>query len=699
MPNYSDPRPTLVVDSECYRNYWSIAFRDAEGTRVKIFELYEGNPLDRASIAKLIRNWRIVTFNGLNYDAPMIALAMSGATNSQLKHANDDIFHADLRPWQFADKYGVSMPDFFDHIDLMNVSPGAARQPSLKLYGGMLHSKRMQDLPFDPDLIVTPEMRTVLRSYVVNDLDITNDLYHELKPQLAIRAHMSDVYGMDLRSKSDAQLAEAIIKLKVEQRMGRKLYKEDIKPGVFHFEVPEFIRFETPYMQGVLDRVRGAKFVIRRDGYVELPDVMKQLVVIDGRGYKMGIGGLHSTEERQTVYADDDTEIEDRDVRGYYPNLILGSGRGPANMGPHFQPVYRGIVDDREVAKDRIKICEKANDTIGAKGAKDEAETGKIMSNGAFGKGGSPHSPLYAPKMMIQTTVGGQLSILMAIERTTEAGYRVVSANTDGFVTVRPRSQRDMFAAIMWDWECDTGLITEDTHYASIHSRDVNNYIAIKTDGKVKTKGIFAASGRGLPAAAGLKKNPDVDVCSQAVVAYLTKGMPIEDTVRRCADVRQFIRIRKDKYGASYRSTVDSSFDSDYVGKAVRWYYAEGEQGAFQSVETGGRVAGTTGARPLMELPDDFELPDDVDFDWYIREAYARLYDVGVDCPDPTLAGRTGTALANKPGLKTVHIVDMTTGVALCGAKRDDRRDVWEEHTRLPVDRKLCAKCRREQEL
>lgn len=698
MPKYTTPRPTLVCDTECYRNYWSIAFRDTESERVKIFELYEDHPLDRVAIAKLFRNWRVVTFNGNRYDMPMIALAMSGATNSQLKQANDDIFYGDLRPWQFEEKYGVRMPAFLDHIDLMEVSPGAAQQPSLKLYGGKMHSRRMQDLPIEPDQHITPADREVLRSYVRNDLDITNDMYHELQSQLLIRAHMSDRYAMDLRSKSDAQLAEAVIKQAVEKRTGKRLYKEDIRPGPFYFEVPDFIRFETPYMQALLDQIRQTKFVVRRDGYVELPPLLKnEPVLIDGRTYQMGIGGLHSTEERQTIYATESHEIQDNDVRGYYPNLILGSGRYPTNMGFHFQAIFRGIVDDREVAKALIKTCERQGDESGARDAKDRAETGKIMSNGTFGKTGSPHSPLYSPRMMIQTTVTGQLSILMAMERATQAGYRVVSANTDGFVTVLPRAEHDNFRAILWDWECDTGLITEETQYRSIHSRDVNNYIAILESGKAKTKGLFAPSGRGLPAAAGLKKNPDVDVCSQAVVAYLTKGTPIETTVRTCADVRQFVRIRREKGGASYFSTIDSSFDSDYVGKAVRWYYAEGERGAFHSRVTGGRVAGSTGARPLMELLDD--LPDDLDFDWYIREAYARLHDVGVDCPDPSLVGRSGYRLANRPKQKTVHKVDMLTGVALCGAVRADRRDVWEEHDQLPAGSRYCAKCRRAEEL
>ena len=60
-----------------------------------------------------------------------------------------------------------------------------------------------------------------------------------------------------------------------------------------------------------------------------------------------------------------------------------------------------------------------------------------------------------------------------------------------------------------------TGFKTENTQYRAIHSRDVNNYVAVKTDGKAKTKGEFATT--------GLMKNPSNQVCVDAVVEYLVK--------------------------------------------------------------------------------------------------------------------------------------------------------------------------------
>lgn len=689
------------MDIECYRNYFLVAFKDIQNNRRVKFEIWndDRSNFNTSRIATIFRNYTIVTFNGNNYDTLVLALAMQQYTNSDIKDASDQIIVGGLKPWKFRDYYNASLPGYADHIDLMEVSPGAAQRPSLKLYAGKMHSRKMQDLPVDPDAIIDAELREVLRTYVDNDLDVTHDMCDELSSQLSIRATMSDRYGIDLRSKSDAQIAEAVIKQEVERRTGQRIYREDVMPFAFHYEPPSWVSFETEYLQNIFNLIRNTKFRVKSDGYVLFPEILSEPIVIGGNSYQMGIGGLHSKEESKTYYADEEYELQDNDVRGYYPNLIIGSGRAPKNMGHYFQPVFRGIVADREKAKARIPLAEKRGDKAAAKDAKDKSETGKIMTNGTFGKTGSPFSPLYSPTMMIQTTVTGQLAILMAIERTTLAGYQVVSANTDGFVTRLPRAQRDHFRAILFDWECDTGLFTEATYYSSLHSRDVNNYIALtepQYEGekvKVKSKGIFAPSGRGLPAAAGLKKNPDVDVCSAAVVAYLKDGVPIEETIHNCADVRQFIRIRREKGGAGYTSTVDPALDQDYVGKAVRWYYAAGERGWFYSRITKGRVAGTTGARPLMELPEHYELPDDIDYDWYVREAYARLNDVGVPCADPALAGRHGFMFGSRPEQKTVHRVDLSSGVAMCGAKRKDFRELWVEHERVPEGMRFCAKC------
>ena len=105
-----------------------------------------------------------------------------------------------------------------DHIDLMEVAPLKA---SLKIYGGRLHVPKMQELPFHPDLVLTPDQITCVRWYCINsDLTATAFLYMELEPQIKLREQMSVKYGIDLRSKSDAQIAEAVINTEYRRLTG-----------------------------------------------------------------------------------------------------------------------------------------------------------------------------------------------------------------------------------------------------------------------------------------------------------------------------------------------------------------------------------------------------------------------------------------------------------------------------------------------
>ena len=69
------------------------------------------------------------------------------------------------------------------------------------------------------------------------------------------------------------------------------------------------------------------------------------------------------------------------------------------------------------------------------------------MLNGTFGKTGSPYSVLFAPEMMIQTTITGQLALLMLIEHLETASISVISANTDGIV-IQPQVSQVPFVEV-----------------------------------------------------------------------------------------------------------------------------------------------------------------------------------------------------------------------------------------------------------
>ena len=687
--NYTEQRPTATWDTECFPNFWSIGFRATDG-RVRRFWQHLDHGLDRRGIANILRKWRIVGFNSNKYDLPMLALAMrEGSTCAELKRLSDELIQSGKPHWKIMEEWGLVLPDFIDSIDLMEVSPAAAQKVSLKISGGRLHSRRMQDLPFEIDRRLTLDDVEVVNAYHDNDLETTEDLRAELEPQLDLRAVMSEQYRVDLRSKSDAQIAEAVIKAEVERITGKRVYKPEIVPGNFYYRPPAYLRFDSQEMRRVLHDCKTLPFNVRRDGVVEMPKFLSDRKIVLGQSvYRMGIGGLHSSEESMCHVPDGTFKLKDRDVTSYYPRTILEQGLAPTHLGAAFLKVYKTIYDTRIDAKGKSK--NKADPK--RRHWENTAESLKIVLNGSFGKLGSPFSVLYSPNLMIQVTLTGQLAILMLIERLEAAGISVVSANTDGIVSRVPVELEGVFLAVVTEWEWDTNYETEETEYKALYSRDVNNYLAVNMDGTVKLKGAFAPCGPGLKGAMGLKKNPNCEISVEAAREFLAKGTPIEDTVRYCRDVRKFVVVRRVTGGCCDQDGV-------LVGKAVRWIYSTDVQGPLLYVKDSKQVPRSHGARPLMELPDGNECPDDLDRAFYIREAYAILQDVGYGAIDPSLKDRAGYFFGRREKATLIHTVDASTGVALCGNERASIREQWTEFAFVPHGMKQCPKCRKAWEL
>jgi hypothetical protein len=597
-------RERLVFDLEIYENYFLAAFMSLDTGLVTFFETYPGKELETGMLSWVMHHFTTVGFNSIQFDLPLTALALAGRPTHMLKWSAHRLIVQEERGSDILREEGVSALDV-DHIDLIEVAPLRA---SLKIYGGRLHCPRMQDLPFHPNTYLSAAQIAIVRWYCVNDLITTAYLYGCLKQQLDLRESMSREYALDLRSKSDAQIAEAIIGKEVAKLNGKRCTRPTIEVGTrYRYKVPAYMHFETPLMNWALERVANTDFVVAGTGAVGMPPELAEMKLTIANGvYRMGIGGLHSSEQTAAHIADAEHDIVDRDVTSYYPMIILNQELYPQHLGTAFLKVYRKLVERRLEAK--------------AAGNKIVADSLKITINGSFGKLGSMYSILYAPDLLIQVTITGQLSLLMLIERLELRGITVVSANTDGIVIKCAKPLQPLLAQLISEWEKETGFETEETAYRAVYSRDVNNYIAVKPDGKIKSKGAYANPWVDAKnPETRLHKNPAGLIAVEAATAKLTTGTAVRDTVRGCKDIRKFVTVRTVKGGAVQ--------DGEYLGKSVRWYYSTTPRGEMVYALTGNKVPKSDGARPMMDLPQVF--PDDVDYEWYEREAERILVDLG----------------------------------------------------------------------
>lgn len=588
-----DTKPLqTVMDIECYINYFLVKFLRVIDDKIFTFEMTKDFPLDIKGIKAILKEYEIVDFNGDHYDVLMLRLALTGATNKELKVASDLLIKKDpvtkktMSPWKFEKQYNLPELKIKSHIDMIELIKG---ELSLKMYGGRINCIKMQDLPFPEHTVLTEQEMDEVDTYCGNDLILTKGVFLEIWERIEIRRVMSKRYGIDLMSKSDAQMAEAVFTSEIEKLSKRKVEKSSIYKGVIYYESPKFIKFENPKLNEVLDIVTTKPFTIGTDGKPVSPkEYAKFQIKIGSSTYTMGRGGLHSTEKAAFHLEDDKYSIWDWDVASYYPSVILNCGLYPKALGKEFLQLYQSIVTERLEAKhnkDKVK-----------------ADVLKILINGSFGKLGQLYSTLYAPNLMLQVTITGQLAILMLIDELEFAGIPVISGNTDGIVIKCPKAKEALMHEIINEWMEQTEFELEATRYVGIYSRDINNYLAFKQNGEVKRKGVF-----NIPSIDD--KNPENEICTLAMIAYLKHGTPFEDTIRNCKDITKFVTIRNVAGGAEK--------DGKYLGKAIRYYHAEGERGKITYCNNGNLVPLTEGAKPLMDISVLF--PTDIDYQWYLN--------------------------------------------------------------------------------
>jgi len=592
----------LITDIECYRNYFCICFKCPETKKVIYLEQTNAKLLDTKKLKWIATNFTLVTFMGKLYDEPMLFIAAAGTSCEHLKKASDLLIQSAMSGNDVLKMYEIKRFKI-DHVDLKEPAPGV--MVSLKLYGGRLNVPMMQDLPFHHDAHLNEKQMLVVLWYcIVIDLNSTELLLKQLKPELELREEMGRQYNLDLRSKSDAQIAEAVINSEIQKLNGYYPKKPDVYPGKqYNYKPPAFLKYHTPLMRWALNLIKNTALTIGGDGKIQLPDVLKELQIPFGISkYQVGIGGLHSVEKTTTHRSDENYVLCERDVVSYYPFVILSTGLYPEQMGKNFLKLYQDIVERRLRAK--------------ADGNKIVAESLKITINGSFGKLGNRYSTLYAPHLLIQVTITGQLALLMLIERYEEAALSVISGNTDGIIIKCPRNRIDEMNAIAKQWEIDTTFKTEEARYKILCSRDVNNYIAIKENGEVKGKGSYAKIAA---SQSGIKTNLENEICITAIEELLKNGTPIEETILNCKDITQFLKIRTVKGGAVK--------NGNYLGKAIRWYMGKGEKGTIIYASSGNKVPESDGAVPAMRMPDKF--PEDLNHKWYIRKTAKMLEEVG----------------------------------------------------------------------
>ena len=339
---------TYVFDIEILPNYALVAFKNIDTGCYIMFDTEDKfTRTQKRRMLRIMKNNLIISFNGKKYDMPITAQILF--TNHSVKDfykTSKLIIGERMQFWNVYKKLRIKEPDF-NHVDI--IEPAPAVGISLKLYGTRLGSRRLQEFPVDFDKDVNAEQIRGLRKYCQNDLIITEELYLAIKPAIELRERMSEEYGFDMRSLSDAQMAEKILVHKVGGDVKPLRLPEGHK---IKYTPPSYIKFKTPVLKELFKIMCEHEYNLDKTGKASIPASIRTYdIEIGSTKYQIGIGGLHSKDKTMRV----DGGLMNADIASMYPSMIINQGLYPESFGEMFLEIYENIKKTRLVAKRRVK--------------------------------------------------------------------------------------------------------------------------------------------------------------------------------------------------------------------------------------------------------------------------------------------------------------------------------------------------------
>ena len=153
----------------------------------------------------------------------------------------------------------------------------------------------------------------------------------------------------------------------------------------------------------------------------------------------------------------------------------------------------------------------------------------------------SEFSWCYSPKTVMRIRINGQLLLLMLAEKLISIGCQIIQANTDGLFVLRKKKDEQKFKdACKW-WENLTKLELEEDRFERFYQFAINDYLGIlegykdsKNPKLLKKKGLFIDS-------VTLGKGMQPMIIPKAINANLADNIPVEETIRNCKDINEFI--------------------------------------------------------------------------------------------------------------------------------------------------------------
>lgn len=547
-----------IYDIETLLNFFSVTFLNVNTQEVSDFVIHKDRD-DSVKLREFLDNCELlIGFNNLDFDYKVIHYFL---TETLPKRPDTIARHLYQEAQLIIDSqnerekvknvmrwYDIRIPQ----MDLFKIwhFDNPARMTSLKYLAINMGMESILDMPIPHDTEIELAQIPTILEYNLNDVMVTYELYKRSQSRIELRRKLTEKYGVEMGNFPDPKIGETIVLKKLSEKLNVPMatlkkcrtFRKQLRLSEC---ILPTISFKTDEFKKVLDQFQSMVVTDTRKS----SDI---IATLDDVPYYFGMGGLHACRSNG-VYRN----IASCDVGGYYPSLAVFQGFFPQQFGVQFVQVYS------EIAKERAMYQKGSEESTGL----------KLAQNGVFGKSNSEYSPFYDPKFFMQITINGQLLLAMLCERITimKAG-RIITANTDG-IELEVLDQ-EKFRYLCGEWEKKFGLKLEHDSYRIFATRDINNYVAVTTSGKVKMKGAFKTNAE-LEKDGELHKNFSMDVVKKAVSQYFLNNVPIEDTISK-ADSKDFLIGDRAKVGSfAIRGLRNGELYNEDLPRHIRYYMSK----------------------------------------------------------------------------------------------------------------------------
>jgi hypothetical protein len=338
-------------------------------------------------------------------------------------------------------------------------------------------------------------------------------------------------------------------------------------------------------------------------------------VIVDGFRFDFGTGGIHGSLENTIVREDDEYMIVDADVASMYPNIAIANRVYPQHLSEKFCDIYEDVYNQRKSF---------------AKGTAENAML-KLALNGVYGDSNNQYSPFYDPQYTMSITINGQLSLCLLAEKLLRIkGLEIIQVNTDGITVKLPRKYRRWYDTTCKLWQEQVGLQLEFAEYSAMYIRDVNNYIAVYTNGKTKRKGAYQYEGL------GWHQDQGGLIIPKAAEAHMLDGVDIEQFIRdNTENVHDF--MMRTKVPRNSRLVLVQEDGVEVQQQNICRYYASINGGKLIKImppltpEAEPRRIGIDTDYMLRTCNNMVDFGNDIDYNYYVDAAKKLLINDSVD--------------------------------------------------------------------